>query len=177
MMLPNRDDLFYASTKTYTHSIGLSACFRQWRAHSHCRFLHGYALEVKFTFVANDLDQTNWVVDFGSLKSLKGWLEDTFDHKLLVAEDDPCREFIWSMTGTRGTNLGTVAEHKIADVRVVPATGCEAFARMIYEYAEQWLIDNGYSPRVTLWEVEVREHAGNSAIVGKRSLPGREKEA
>src|SRR5262245_56270238 len=79
----------YVSTKTYGHDIGLSCCFRQWRAESHCRFFHGYALGVRIEFEASELDKYNWVVDFGGLKSFKGWLENTFDHKLLVAHDDP----------------------------------------------------------------------------------------
>ena len=79
----------YKSTKTFGHELGLSSAFRQWKAQSHCRFVHGYALAVKFEFEAEELDVRNWVVDFGSLKSLRKMLEDTFDHKLLVAEDDP----------------------------------------------------------------------------------------
>lgn len=34
------------STKTYGHNIGLSAVFRQPHADSHCRFLHGYSLQL-----------------------------------------------------------------------------------------------------------------------------------
>lgn len=143
----------FISTKTYGHEIGLSACFRQWRAESHCRLLHGYALAVKFEFEAPYLDIRNWVVDFGSLKSLKGTLEDTFDHTLLVAEDDPKRAELWALN-----------QAGLARVVIVPATGCEAFAKMIYECTEQWLTDNGYSPRCRLRSVEVREHGANSAI-------------
>lgn len=84
----------FLSTKEYGHEIGLSACFRQWRAESHCRLLHGYALAVKFTFGAQEVDVRNWVVDFGSMKSLKQMLQDTFDHTLLVAEDDPKLEVL-----------------------------------------------------------------------------------
>lgn len=143
----------YKSTKTFGHNLGLSCAFRQWRAESHCRFLHGYSVAVKFIFSTDELDVRNWAVDFGSLKSLKGWLEDTFDHKTLVAEDDP--EYEWF-----------VEAHKrgIIDMVTVPATGCEKFAEMIYEVAEQWLIDNGYSPRVHLESVEVMEHGANSAL-------------
>lgn len=143
----------YRSTKTYGHDLGLSACFRQWRAQSHCRLLHGYALAVRFEFEASELDIRNWVVDFGSLKSLKGWLEGTFDHTLLVADDDPQRE-----------ELMTLSRLGLARVVAVPATGCEAFAQLIYEATEVWLKDNGYSPRVRLVSVEVREHGANSAI-------------
>lgn len=143
----------FISTKTYSHSIGLSAAFRQWRADSHCRFIHGYALSVRLEFEADELDVRNWVVDFGSLKSFKGWLEDTFDHKLLVAEDDPKRD-----------DLIRLADLGLADVVMVGATGCEAFAKMIFECAEVWLKDNGYTPRVWIRLVEVAEHGANSAI-------------
>ena len=160
-MLTDRSDLSYASTKTYTHSVGLSCAFRQWRADSHCKFIHGYPFEITFTFSSDTLDVRNWVVDFGSLKSLKGQLEDMFDHKLLVAEDDPYREFLLGL-------------HKleIADVRVVPATGCEACARYVFEIAETWLTDNGYGNRVNLESVEVRKHQANSAIVRRKGNHG-----
>lgn len=145
------DHHWYASTKTYGHEVGLSCAFRQWRAQSHCRFLHGYAIKVHFMFGCRTLDERNWVVDFGSLKSLKGWLEDMFDHKTLVAEDDP------QISMFREMELAGVMQ-----LRVVPATGCEAMARMIFEYAEQWLKDNGYT-EVELWKVSVHEHGANSA--------------
>lgn len=166
----------FISTKTFTHSIGLSAAFRQWRAESHCRFIHGYSLEIEVQFIArlgeriglevklydNDgLDVRNWVVDFGSLKEFKGVLEDTFDHKTLIAEDDP--------------ELETFKElHKKGIIQLVevPACGCERFAGMIYEYAEIWLKDYGYADRVDVLQVEVREHAANSAIARNPAYVG-----
>jgi 6-pyruvoyltetrahydropterin/6-carboxytetrahydropterin synthase len=143
----------YKSTKTYGHSIGLSACFRQWKAESHCQLLHGYALGVKFIFASKELDVRNWVVDFGSLKSLKGWLEDTFDHTLIVATDDP---FLPQFKQLDVLGLAKVVE--------VKATGCEAFAELIYQCADLWLQSNGYKPRVWIESVEVSEHGANSAI-------------
>lgn len=146
----------YRSTKTYGHEIGLSCCFRQWRADSHCQKLHGYALAVRFEFEADELDARNWVVDFGSLKSLKERLEYTFDHKTLVAEDDPQKS--WFVSAQK---MG------ILDVIFVPATGCEKFAELIFETTEIWLRDAGYAPRVWLHAVEVKEHGANSAIAFK----------
>ena len=146
----------HQSSKTYGHEIGLSAAFRQHRAESHCRFIHGYALSVKFVFEADELDCRNWVVDFGGLKSLKGILEDTFDHKLLVAEDDPMKDELCALQG-----LG------VAQVVVLPAVGCEKFAEYIYEVAEQWLKDAGFSPRCRLVSVEVKEHGANGASYSK----------
>jgi 6-pyruvoyltetrahydropterin/6-carboxytetrahydropterin synthase len=151
-MLPPRDDLIYGSTKTYKGVV--STAFRQWRADSHCHFVHGYALEFVATFEAKELDARHWVCDFGSLKSFKGWLEKMFDHTTLVAEDDP--HLLW---------FRQAHEQRLFDVREVVATGCEATARLVFEYLESWLIDNGYSPRVCLVMLEVREHEGNSAYV------------
>ena len=62
----------FSSTKI----IELGSCaFRQPQATSHCRFVHGYRLVGKFWFGANELDENNWVVDFGSLKHLKNILQ------------------------------------------------------------------------------------------------------
>lgn len=146
--------LIYGSTKTYDHSVGLSCAFRQWRAASHCHFIHGYALKVQLTFEALTLDKDNWVVDFGSLKSFKGFLEDLFDHKTLIAEDDPHRTFF-----EKGHHIG------VMDVRFIPAGGMEKFAEYIFEVGEGWLNDNGYASRCRLVKVEVNEHSGNSAYV------------
>ena len=64
-----------------TKIIELGSCaFRQPQAKAHCQFLHGYRLTAKFWFEANELDENNWVVDFGALKGLKQLLEKQFDH-------------------------------------------------------------------------------------------------
>lgn len=143
----------YRSTKTYGHEIGLSCAFRQWRAESHCRLIHGYALAVRLEFEADELDHRNWVVDFGSLKPIKQFLQDQFDHTLLVAADDPHIE-----------TFVMLDKHGLANVQVVNNTGCEAFAELIFREVTNWLYVKNYSPRVRLHSVEVSEHGANSAI-------------
>lgn len=140
------------STKSYGHELGLSATFRQWRADSHCQQLHGYALAVSFKFGCKELDERNWVVDFGSLKQVKAWLCDMFDHKTLVARDDPYREYF--------RQLGEVG---IAHIVLVDAVGCEAFAKMIHDRVSDMMKEK-YGNRVWVQSVEVREHGANSAI-------------
>jgi 6-pyruvoyltetrahydropterin/6-carboxytetrahydropterin synthase len=150
MELPKRPDIIYGSTKSYIATT--STAFRQWIADSHCNKEHGYSLTFEATFESNELDHRNWVVDFGSLKSFKGWIDKMFDHTMLVAEDDP--ELTW---------FKVAHDRKIIDLREVVSTGCEATARLVFEYLEIWLVDNGYSPRVWLEQLEVSEHQGNSA--------------
>ena len=66
----------YQSTKTYGNDRGLSCCFRQWRADSHCNLLHGYSLGFRFVFEADTLDERNWVYDFGDCK----WIKEFLNH-------------------------------------------------------------------------------------------------
>ena len=143
----------YRSTKVYGHDLGFSCAFRQWRAESHCRLVHGYSLAFRFEFETDELDFRNWVVDFGGLKSLKQILEDTFDHTTVIAQDDPHIDYF-----KQGDALGVLR------LVIVENAGCEKFAELIYEVTEQWLIDAGFSPRCKLVSVEVKEHGSNSAI-------------
>ena len=69
-----RRNVKYESTKTYGNERGLSCCFRQWQADSHCSYLHGYSLGFRFTFETNELDKRNWVYDFGGCKWIKVFL-------------------------------------------------------------------------------------------------------
>ena len=148
---------FY-STKTWGNDRGLSCCFRQWRStHSHCSLLHGYSIGVKVIFECESLDERNWVQDFGGLGNFKKWLEHMFDHTLLVAEDDPHRELFESLP------------KETAELRIVPAVGCERFAEMAYNeltsQLEQAKMDGtSLNPTVRVKSVEVFEHGANSAI-------------
>lgn len=143
----------YQSTKTYGHDIGLSCAFRQWRAQSHCHLIHGYALSFRLVFESDELDANNWVVDFGSLKSLKAKLQENFDHTMLVANDDPKKDILLSLQ-----------DHGLANIVLVDSTGCEATAKLVFDMTSQWLVEEGYSQRVKLVSVEVVEHGANSAI-------------
>jgi len=150
-------DSFHATgawrvVKTYGHEEGLSCCFRQWQAaHSHCRFLHGYALAFRFTFICESLDDRGWCIDFGGLKPLRAWLHEMFDHTLLAAADDPALQ----------TWLGLQAAG-LAQLRVVANVGCEAFALEAQRWAAGF-VEKHTGGRVRVEQVEVSEHAANAA--------------
>lgn len=142
----------FQSTKQFGHELGISCAFRQWRATSHCNKIHGYALAFKFTFEADELDDRNWVQDFGGLKEIKQALMDTFDHKLVVANDDP-----------ELPKLKELHYSEVADVVILPAVGCEKFAEYAYSMASS-LLKLVHETRIKLISVEVKEHGANSAI-------------
>jgi len=143
----------YRSTKSYDHSEGLSCCFRQWRAaHSHCKLVHGYALAFKFVFAAHRLDERNWCFDFGGLKPVRAWLHEMFDHTMIVAAYDP-----------HLARLQDLDREGLAKVKVLPAVGCEAVAKHVFDHVAKYVSAES-GGRVWLESVEVREHGGNSAI-------------
>ena len=146
----------FRSTKSYDHNEGLSCCFRQWRAtHSHCRLVHGYALAFRFVFATHELNECNWCFDFGGMKPVKAWLKEMFDHTMVVAEDDPALD-----------RFRQLHEDGLVDLRVMPAVGCEATARYVFEYVQRF-VDHETKGRVWLESVEVKEHGGNSAIYSR----------
>jgi 6-pyruvoyltetrahydropterin/6-carboxytetrahydropterin synthase len=151
----------FQSTKIFD---GFSTVFRQWRANgTHCRFLHGYGISFKITF-EGELDERNWVWDFGGMKRANGdidglnpkaWMDHMFDHTTIVAEDDPYLE-----------NFKEMAKDGVIQLRIIPATGAEQFAKYIYDKVNKFVLEETNN-RVRVTQVEFKEHNKNSAIYGE----------
>ena len=151
----------FTSTKVFD---GFSTVFRQWKAETtHCRFVHGYGVSFKVWF-EGELDERNWVWDFGGMKRAKGkidgmspkaWFDYMFDHTMIIAEDDPWLDAFKQMETA-----------EVAQVRVIPATGAEKFAEYIYNKLNPF-IQEETDGRVRVTQVEFREHGKNSAIYGE----------
>jgi 6-pyruvoyltetrahydropterin/6-carboxytetrahydropterin synthase len=147
----------FKSTKLFD---GYSTCFRQWKADgTHCRFLHGYAISFRVWF-EGQLDERNWVWDFGGMKRAKNTIEDKspkeyfewlLDHTTVVAEDEPCLDLFKQMD-----------KDGIIQLRVLPAVGCEKFAEHLYGIINEFL-QKETNGRVKAVKVEVYEHEKNSA--------------
>lgn len=130
-----------------------STAFRQWRAKSHCRLLHGYRLSTKIYFYAEDLDETNWIFDFGNCKEIKAILENQFDHTTCVAADDPELELFKLMN-----------EKDMIDLRIMEnGVSIEKTSEWIFNTVNDYVIQKT-NRRVSVIKVEVWEHEGNSAI-------------
>tara|TARA_R100000152_G_C6779379_1_gene210951 strand:+ start:1281 stop:1775 length:495 start_codon:yes stop_codon:yes gene_type:complete len=141
--------LMYESTKRFT---GYSTCFRQWRADSHCQFLHGYALEFNITF-AGKLDDRNWVMDFGAFKAngLKNDFKLWFDHTTIIAEDDPhLSDFI------------EMDQKGLIQLRTMVNVGCESFAKFIFCKTAN-VVEKETGGRVRVVKVTCHETQNNSA--------------
>lgn len=151
----------FQSTKLFD---GYSACFRQWKAEgTHCKFLHGYAVSFRVWF-EGDLDERNWVWDFGGMKrangniegmSPKAYFDYLLDHTTIVAQDDPFLDLFKAMD-----------KDGIIQLRILPSVGCERFAEYLYKNINTFL-NSETDGRVRATKVEVYEHERNSASYGE----------
>jgi 6-pyruvoyltetrahydropterin/6-carboxytetrahydropterin synthase len=78
-----------------------------------------------------------------------------FDHTTIMAEDDPHLGFFEGMH-VKG----------IIQLRVIPATGAEQFAKYIYDKVNAFVLEETNN-RVSVVQVEFSEHNKNSAIYGQ----------
>ena len=149
----------FQSTKIFD---GFSTVFRQWQAEgTHCRFLHGYAIEFKVTF-EGELDHRNWVWDFGGMKRAKtlidgkqpkAWMDYMFDHTVIVAEDDPALQGFHEM-----------ADEGIIQLRVMKGpVGAERFAEFIYHKLNDFVLEET-DGRVSIARIEFFENKKNTAV-------------
>jgi len=140
----------YLSTKVIPMG---STAFRQWRADSHCKFIHGYRLQCKLWFSADALDDRNWVFDFGDCKDIKAALEDQFDHTTCVAADDPELH-----------SFQHLADRGLIQLRIMQdGVGIERTAEWVFNKANE-IVEAKTQGKVKVTKVEVWEHEGNSAI-------------
>ena len=103
------------------------------------------------TFGAHTLDHKEWVVDFGGLKKVKAWLEEKFDHTLLINEDDPMRSLFEKHDGD------------LWDLTIMPNVGMEASSKYIFDHVNP-MIEEMTEGRCWVVSVECRENVKNSAI-------------
>ena len=145
----------FTSTKEYVDEF--PCAYKQWKADTHCNLNHGYSFSIKFYFGANQLDKRGWVIDYGGLRDLKDILKQQFDHKTIIAKDDPDLE-----------KYRQLERDGILELTVLPGMGCERIADMLYKYVNGVFIPDmlgaGEAERVWCYRIEVRETQSNMAF-------------
>lgn len=139
----------YISTKRFS---GFPCTHRQWKADSHCKYVHGYSRSFYFEFEASELTEEFWVMDFGGLKEVKTWLDYMFDHTFLIAKDDPYL-----------AKFEQLNADGVIQLRVMPNPGMEGTAKYVFDHVNE-IVQKITQKRVWLKKVEVSENEKNSAF-------------
>ena len=101
-----------------------------------CRHLHGHNGRAVISLEGEQLDDRGMLVDFTDIKkSLRGWIDQQLDHRMILHGDDPLLPFL---------------QERHEPVFVIPQNPtAENIARLIFDYAK----DQGFPVvEVELWE-------------------------
>lgn len=132
---------------------------RQPKHDGHCAWIHGHNWEFEFEFEATHLDECGFVIDFGKLKWLKDWLNERFDHTLVLNNDDPqlhyIRQALDSQVGDRGVE-------PLAKIFTMPDCSCEGLAAWLLSEVSK-IVEENSGGRVRVRKVKVIEDSKNHA--------------
>lgn len=118
-----------------------------------CSFIHGYRLKAKFWFGCFELDDKNWVQDFGAFGPIKETFKHQFDHTTCLSADDPLLPLFQQIHDAGGLDLRVMEK----------GTGIERIAEYCFDQMQSF-VQGQSSGRVWVDRVEVFEHENNSAI-------------
>lgn len=101
-----------------------------------CRHLHGHNGRAVIVLRGEQLDSRGMLVDFSDIKkSVRTWIDNQLDHRMILCEDDPVVPFLKQ----QGEPLLLLKENPTA----------ENIAKLIFEYTR----DQGFPVvEVRLWE-------------------------
>lgn len=101
-----------------------------------CRHLHGHNGKAVIVLRGEQLDSRGMLVDFSDIKkSVRTWIDNQLDHRMILCEDDPVVPFLKQ----QGEPLLLLKENPTA----------ENIAKLIFEYTR----DQGFPVvEVRLWE-------------------------
>ena len=136
------------SSKTFRN---FPCAHRRFRHDGHCAWVHGYSRSFTLWFRTNEVTDNGFVMDFGKLKPVKAWLEDTFDHTLLLDTGDPLI-----------SQFRAIEEQGGCKLVVYDDVGMEGTCAYVKDWVDRWL-EAETGGRVWLHSVEVRENDKNSA--------------
>lgn len=101
-----------------------------------CRWLHGHNGRAVIVMEGELLDHRGMVVDFSDIKkSIRTWIDDELDHRMILNEGDPALPFLRE----QGEPLFIIPENPTA----------ENIARLIFEFAHSQKFP---VVEVSLWE-------------------------
>lgn len=140
----------FTSTKTFSD---YPCAHRQHKHTGNCALVHGYSRSFHFVFGAQVQDRCGFIVDFGDLKWLRDYLDNMFDHTLLLMPDDPLLEQFKALEA-QGAATIRLMRHGV---------GMEGTAQEVCEYAD-FELRRRTKGRAWVISVEARENPKNSAI-------------
>lgn len=129
----------------------------------HCHLIHGHNWSFEFEFGCEVLEPgTGFVVDFGALKWLRAYLEEQFDHTLVLNSDDPWLPHLQM----HNAHLESAIGQRVAKIVEVPNCGAEGLAVLLHDVVNGMLAQHPKLAErgVCVTRVVVYEDEKNAAV-------------
>ena len=123
---------------------------RQHMHDGHCSFVHGHNWDIAITFACDKTDENGFVVDFGKLKFIKGWIDENLDHAFVFSKSDP----LWRTLRDAAPEAWKIC--------LVDECSCEGLAKYFFEVFGK-MVSEATSGRARVTAVEVSEDKKNTA--------------
>ena len=113
-----------------------------------CRSIHGHSYIVIVSIFANELN-SDMVIDFGKLKSFQNYLDQNFDHSIILNSQD---QDLLKFAKKQNFKFYLIKDHDPT---------AEVMTKLFFEEIDQFCLDWTISP--TKISITVQETVGNSA--------------
>lgn len=125
-------------TTSVTVEVRFCSAHRLFNHERHCANVHGHNYLAQVTARAETLDSVGRVIDFSVLRGwLKRWVDDNWDHRLLVSRHDPLVETLMSLPGAVLFRAGNPTAERMAQELTYALTGaslpCEVLSVRLWE--------------------------------------------
>ena len=127
---PRPSSPLYKMNLCFGTSRAYLCCMRQVRdINTSCHILHGYSLTFTLTIATRELDERQWIMESVSIREeIDRWLFEHFDHKTLIAEDDP-----------NLTVFEDLHQQEIISLVVLKDSSSEAIPPFVFSHIGPWL--------------------------------------
>ena len=159
----------YTCTKTFDC---VSTAHRNWRAKNNpnrdskkCSYIHGYTKTFTFVFGCDDLDEFNWVYDYGTtsngkeertMTKIKNFIQNELDHGVTTDSQDPMLPKLFEMHDLELIKLIVIP------VENGQSGSVEGLCRYLYNTFDPMLRKESNN-RVWIESVTISEHHKNSS--------------
>lgn len=130
----------------------------------HCARIHGHNWKFTFYFRCSQLDSTGFVIDFGELGFIKEFLDECFDHTLVLNKTDPSLGYLAEVLTGAVTRAGGGFTSPFARLLIVDNCSCEGIAAFLMEKLNPQ-VKARTRDRVWIHSINVSENAKNSATL------------
>ncbi len=115
-----------------------------------CASIHGHSYRAQVTLAGLNLDEAGMLMDFSDLKFVKKWINDYWDHALILWQDDPLRMVL--VNADRNHELDVQKTYLMAEQPTAENLAFVLYTHIVWVLPPGKAWDSVNSVKVRVWE-------------------------